>query len=135
MPEITIILPAAPPELYLRGVQWWREAVGFAMSAATLGSSARRPAGTDPVYDLIFHDSPAHVESLAREAIEQGRPEIAPEFRLEVEIVREAMIRGEVFWSALNRMLQYGGPPVDPSIVELRERARGATARALAEAP
>jgi hypothetical protein len=130
--DVTVTLPAAPPELYLRGVEWWREAVRYAYSAAMLGHSSERVRGLDPARDLILHDGPDQTETLALRAIAEGIPEIAPTYVFDADVLADALKRGEALWDSIVKLLEFGGPALDPAVDELRIRARQQTERTLA---
>jgi hypothetical protein len=128
-----ITMPSAPPELYLKGIQWGREAIEYATSAALPGRIPRKTRGTDPVLDLLLYDWPERVEAEALKAVEEGRAEIAPVLEIDRELLGQAHERGEAIWQSLQRMLKHGGPQADPDVIELRERSREYTEQALAE--
>ena len=132
--EIVITLPSAPPELYLHGVEWRRRAVRYAASAATLGRTIEHPRGADAVHDLVLFDGPEQIEAAARKAIEEGRSEVSPTFRLDADLAARAFERGERLWESIIKMLEFGGPQVDPEIESLHDRTRAVTERALAGA-
>jgi hypothetical protein len=131
--EITLRLPAAPPELYLQGVAWGREAVRFAASAATMGRSIERVRGHDRVMDLVLYDGPERIEAAARRAIEEGRSVVSPTLRLDAELVALAHARAERLWDSILKLLPFGGPRLTPEIEALHEEMRARTERALAE--
>src|SRR5437899_11227299 len=94
MAEVTITLPGAPPELYLRAVNWWREATRYAVAVGSLGVATQPSRGANPITDLLDFEAPESVEALARQAIAEGRLEIAPAFRLDSVFAAQAMERG-----------------------------------------
>ncbi len=96
MAEVTLTLPAAPPEVYLLG---------------------------DPVADLIDIEVPKRIEAMARRAVRNGVPEIAPTLRLEESLAREATSRSRSRWELLRSMGKTGAPRPDPRVVELQARA------------
>ena len=131
MSEVTFQLPAAPPEDYLRLVQWWRAGTRFMISAVTLGASRSGTRGRDPVRDLVEFEGPEVVEAEARRALDDGVAEIAPV--LQVEGARAARARVEVrrrvAW--LQDMAGRGGPPMDPGLRPLLAAAQAAGDEAL----
>ena len=133
MGEITLTLPSAPPELYLQGVEWGREAVRYASSAATLGRSIERVRGQDRVLDLVLYDAPEQIEAEARRAIGEGRSKVTPTLRLDAALLALAFERGERLWDSIMKLLPFGGPALSPEIEALHEEMRAHTERALAE--
>ncbi len=123
MAEVTLTLPAAPPEVYLLGVRWWREASRYMWSAATGGGKLEVRPGADPVADLIDIEVPKRIEAMARRAVRNGVPEIAPTLRLEESLAREATSRSRSRWELLRSMGKTGAPRPDPRVVELQARA------------
>jgi len=76
---VTIQLPGARPDLYLRWVEWWRD---IERLAAGLGEEAVATVGAGPTEPAVERLLPIHIrliEVQAREAIRQGRDEVSPE--------------------------------------------------------
>jgi hypothetical protein len=134
MGEITLTLPAAPPEVYLMGVRWWREASGRLWSAATGGGGGQVKPGIDPVADLIDIEVPKRIESQARRAVRQGLAEVEPVLRMDVSLAREATQRSRSRWEMLRSLEDAGVPKPDPRVVDLQDRARRVTDEALGPA-
>src|SRR5437588_11084199 len=101
---VRITMPSAPPEVYLKGVRWGREAIEYATSAALPGRIPKKQRGTDHVLDLLLYDSPERIEAEALKAIEEGRAEVAPILELDEDLVRKALERGDAIWDSLRRM-------------------------------
>jgi hypothetical protein len=131
---IRITLPSAPPELYLKGVRWGRDAIDYATSAALPGRIPKKRRGADPVLDLLLYDWPERIERQAVTALERGEPELTPVVDVDASVLREALERGESIWKSLQVTLKQGGPVLDQEIVDLRTRMRATSERALAEA-
>jgi hypothetical protein len=119
--ELTFTMPDAPPEDYLRLVQWWRDATRFAISVATLGGSAPRHGGNDPVLDLIDLEAPSRMEAEAREALRRGRDTIAPVFRVDPALAAEARRRGRRRLEWVQNQSGRGAPALDPRLRTLIE--------------
>jgi hypothetical protein len=130
---ITITLPSASPELYLKGVRWGREAIDYATSAALPGRIPKKRRGADKVLDLLLYEWPELIERQAAAALERGDVELGPVLEVDKELLGLALERGESIWNSLLKTLRTGGPVVDEEIVDLRTRTRATTQQALAE--
>src|SRR5690242_9920980 len=95
---VSVKLPTASPELYLKSVEWIREANDYATSAAFPGRIPKKRRGADPVHDLLLYEAPEQVERAARQAIAEGRTEVAPVLEVDPELLRQARERGEAIW-------------------------------------
>jgi anti-anti-sigma factor len=128
--DVTIRLPAAPPEDYLRWVEWWREAqslVGPKLPGDR--DDHGTPAGASAAARLI----PVHsrlVESQARHALLRERSVVAPEISGDADMWRRAFEYGEQLKAWLQDRAREGtSPEFPPDLVRLRE----ATLKAIRE--
>ena len=119
MGEVTFTLPEAPPEDYLRLVQWWRDASRFMSSAVTLGASRSRTRGIDPVLDMVDFEVPERLETQARTALAEGSATVAPTVRLEPAAAAQARTRVRRRMAWLLEMAERGGPSIEPRLMSL----------------
>jgi hypothetical protein len=132
MGQVTITLPSASPEAYLRWIDWWRESVRYMVSSSSLARSTERRRGSDPVLDLSDHELPDQIETAARHAIEEGKAEVAPEVRVDAELLQQARRRNRERVEWLESMQRFGAPALDSDLHPLRERTREVYDQALA---
>jgi hypothetical protein len=132
MGQVTITLPSASPEAYLRWIHWWRESVRYMVSSSSLARSTERRRGTDPVLDLSDHELPDQIEAAAKRALEEGRVEVAPTILVDAELLQQARRRNQERVEWLESMQRFGAPALDTDLQPLRERTREIYDQALA---
>lgn len=128
--DVTIRLPAAPPEDYLRWVKWWREVEAFAEANPPAGR--REPGG--PAAASAARLIPVHarlVESQARHALVQERSVVAPEISGDSDMWRRAFEHGEQLHGWLDD--QSGEEHLPPEFPADLVRLREATLMAIRE--
>jgi hypothetical protein len=133
---VAIVLPAAPPETYLRWMRWWRKTERRARARIERGDLVSRlalaPHPSALLWDVIADD----VSCQAGVAKRHGRPSVTPRIRTTNLVV----VRALGYMDRRQRFLEFGIAERSPlritrpsaELVELRRRVLHAAARQLA---
>ena len=124
-------LPPAPPETYLRWIEWWRAGRQYADGVAAVAGGAHAGPADDPALALLDFEAPAKVEAVAREALSAGVPAIAPSLTVDLAVAREARQRRLERERWLGRLRPGSLPPVDAEMERLKQRTEEVSREAL----
>jgi len=133
--EVTIRLPAAPPEAYLRYLAWWEALDRFLADDPAAGPAPQGALWTGATNELAA-DLAEQLRAQARIALDQGRATVSPILRGDPVVWRirlgYAARRGQ--W--VDRLAADDRPvPVpDPDLIELRHEVRTAVVSGLGAA-
>lgn len=143
--ELTLVLPAAPPELYLRWMAFWREVEQVMLDSPALeefASSQSAPFMHDPVARFVSNVVVFQITEQARDALARGTEEARPTVSGDSELLRMgvwyAAERGDWLASQLadgkTVAEAIGIRPLEPELVILRKRTFREVAQQLGEA-
>jgi hypothetical protein len=133
---ITIVLPAAPPQTYLRWTRWWGKTERRARARIVSGDLVSRLALTPHPSALLWDVLASDVSRQAGLAKRQGRPSVMPRIRT----TNLVLVRAFGYMDRRQRFLESGIAERSPlriarpsdELVELRRRVLRTAARQIA---